>query len=86
MWWLRSPLESLKASWACNHKGTFQAKNTYNSNYYGVRPVLNLDSTNSERWSYAGTVCSDGTVAEPEEAGAAEETAAEETPEEEKKE
>ena len=30
--------------------------------YYGIRPSVNLDISSSDSWSYAGTVCSDGTV------------------------
>ena len=60
-WWLRSP-----------NLGRFVAAvgDDGYSVYYGaadgsgiaVRPALHLDLSNTSLWSYAGTVCSDGTV------------------------
>ncbi len=71
-WWLRSPglhryygvtvVDSGWVSWYHPHLSV--------NNGYGIRPALNLnlaslsDAEYSNLWSYAGTVCSDGTVNE----------------------
>ena len=69
-WWL--------STWRCspgNHANfamwvVFYGLAEYNTGYYvftndnGVCPALNLNLSSSDLWSYAGTVCSDGTVKE----------------------
>ena len=70
-WWLRSPgghgSNATSVYW-----GGWINRGQYGVDHYsgGVRPALNLDLTassdsgTSKVWSYAGTVCSDGTVNE----------------------
>lgn len=65
MWWLRSPGERSKYAagvsslgWVCGSGGNVDISN------YGVRPALHLNLSSTNLYSYAGTVCSDGTVNE----------------------
>ena len=70
-WWLRSPGDHSDIATKVDHDGWVYRNNVivgYGS--HGVRPALNLnltaspDAASSNLWSYAGTVCSDGTVDE----------------------
>lgn len=64
-WWLRSPGQYEDCA-----AGIFEYGYGYNSGYLvddydnGVRPVIKLNIADTDLWSYAGTVCSDGTVNE----------------------
>ena len=63
-WWLRTPGSNLIA---CNvSDGGYVYTNTEDLTVdrSGIRPALNLNLSSSDLWSYAGTVCSDGTVDE----------------------
>lgn len=64
-WWLRTPGDirhiTVKVISYC-----YVGRHGYRVNHYalGVCPALNLNLSSSDLWSYAGTVCSDGTVDE----------------------
>lgn len=63
-WWLRSPgggNDGAAFVYYCGDVGN--AGNYVSCVNFGVRPALNLNLS-SNLWSYAGTVCSDGTVNE----------------------
>ncbi len=61
MWWLRSPGKTLQNVVFGNYFGNVVSNGTsVYWGYAGVRPALNLDLS-SDLYSYAGTVCSDGT-------------------------
>ena len=59
-WWLRSPGNSSKCASFVNYNGYVYYWSDVNSKYVGVRAALNLNLSSSQ-WTYAGTVCSDGT-------------------------
>ena len=67
-WWLRSSGSSYGATECIWDSGMFMA--TVPDSWNGVRPALNLnlqessDAVSSNLYSYAGTVCSDGTINE----------------------
>ena len=65
VWWLRSPgypawcaAQVCSGGWI-NYSGKF-----VHEHCTGVRPALHLNLTNTTLYSYAGTVCSDGTKSE----------------------
>lgn len=63
-WWLCSPGENkTKASGVRASGNTDEVGWGVDTNDNAVRPALRLDLTSSD-WTYAGTVCSDGTVTE----------------------
>ncbi|EOS70418.1 hypothetical protein C818_01673, partial [Lachnospiraceae bacterium MD308] len=60
-WWLRSPgASSGRAAYVDHRAMVITAGLSVFYGYVGVRPALNLDLS-SDIYSYAGTVCSDGT-------------------------
>ena len=63
-WWLRSPGDSTINSAFVNSVGYIQVSGSNTSSYYcnGIRPALYLDLLASDLYTYAGTVCSDGTM------------------------
>ena len=66
-WRLRTPGYSLYMSECIEPNGTvkqYGADDIVYGCYLGVRPALHLDLSASNLYSYAGTVCSDGTVNE----------------------
>ena len=65
-WWLRSPGYNSHYADGVDYDGIVYRCSMVNNPSRGVRPVLNLNLTvlSSNLWSYAGTVCSDGTVEE----------------------
>lgn len=63
-WWLRSPGESSDSAANVDDYGTVSRSGAYvDFAPYAVRPVLHVD-LQSNRWSYAGTISSDGTMNE----------------------
>ena len=63
-WWLRSPGRyAYKAAYVNDEGMVYRSGNDVNDKYSGVRPALYLNLS-SDMYSYAGTVCSDGTVNE----------------------
>ena len=64
-WWLRTPGDETYYTMKVAYYGWVD-RNGHNGNVYdtGVCPALNLNLSSSDLWSYAGTVCSDGTVNE----------------------
>ena len=67
-WWLRSPGASGdNAIFVSSDGNIYSSGINVDINYYnGVRVALNLNLTSSNLYTYAGTVCSDGKVSEPE--------------------
>lgn len=71
-WWLRTPGKSSYRVMNVYFNGSLYDNLSNVKDYFhgGMRPALNLnliassDSVTSKVWSYAGTVCSDGTVNE----------------------
>ncbi len=69
-WWRRSPGYNSHYATGVDYNGIAYRCSIVNNPSRGVRPALNLnliafqDALSSELWSYAGTVCSDGTVDE----------------------
>lgn len=62
MWWLRSPGNNSNNAAEVNNNGWVNRNgNNVNNNNDGVRPALHLNLSSSNLYSYAGTVCSDGT-------------------------
>lgn len=62
-WWLRSPdIDSCHAMYI-NSDGHVGSYFNVGYDYVGVRPALNLNLSYANLYSYAGTVCSDGTDA-----------------------
>ena len=59
-WWLRSPYEYSYEAEFIEDSGSWQG-NLVTCPRYAVRPALHLDLSSSDLYSYAGTVCSDGT-------------------------
>ncbi len=62
-WWLRTPGVYTNDAMKVRDSGYvdgYGANVRHNDN--GVCPALNLNLSSSDLWSYAGTVCSDGTV------------------------
>lgn len=72
MWWLRSPSGRCDSAAHIDWTGWVRWVQflDVNAPFCGIRPALNLDfsalldAESSNLWSYAGTVCSDGTVNE----------------------
>ena len=64
-WWLRTPGDDTDYTMWVNYNGYVVrfGNNVYDDDI-GVCPALNLNLSSSDLWSYAGTVCSDGTVKE----------------------
>ena len=64
-WWLRSPgSTTFEADYVSDDGSVSSYGSLADFNYNAVRPALNLDISSSDLWSYAGTVCSDGTDSE----------------------
>lgn len=64
-WWLRTPGNEEDDAMFANVDGWINfGGDDVNINNSGVRPALNLNLSSSNLYSYAGTVCSDGTVNE----------------------
>ena len=70
-WWLRTPGKSSYRVMNVYFNGSLYDNLSFVKDYFhgGVRPALNLNLTapsdsGAKVWSYAGTVCSDGTVNE----------------------
>lgn len=63
-WWLRS--EDLSFINIGGHGSGYGFREDFDSQYDGIRVALNLELSSDDQWSYAGTVCSDGTVNENE--------------------
>ena len=65
-WWLRTPGNYwTKDTMVVNYKGCVDINGiNVDRNDHGVCPALNLNLSSSDLWSYAGTVCSEGTVKE----------------------
>ena len=64
-WWLRSPGYNDDLAMYVNPDGWIRRDGCRVSNSgNGVRPALNLNLSSSNLYTYAGTVCSDGTVNE----------------------
>ena len=60
-WWLRSPGNSPYNAASVNYGGGVNDfGNSVNDVDYAVRPALHLDLSSSDIYTYAGTVCSDG--------------------------
>ncbi len=64
-WWLRSPGNRADEAAYVSYDGSIWANGRYNvgTYIYAVCPALHLNLS-SDVWSYAGTVCTDGTVDE----------------------
>lgn len=66
-WWLRTPGYYAYDALSVTHNGSVN-QNGYglatDHLTYGMCPALNLSLSNGNLWSYAGTVCSDGTIDE----------------------
>ncbi len=65
-WWLRSIATDLNVYFVDYGGGVYQTYKNAGATDYGVRPCLHINLS-SNAWSYAGTVCSDGTAKGPEE-------------------
>ncbi|MCU6756083.1 N-acetylmuramoyl-L-alanine amidase LytC precursor [uncultured Eubacterium sp.] len=65
-WWLRSPGYDTDIAADVSNDGHVVSGggSSVNCDVYAVRPALHLDLSSSDLYSYAGTVCSDGTVNE----------------------
>ena len=64
-WWLRTPGSDTIYAVAMGSDGDIYPEGAcVNDSSYAVRPALHLDISTSDLWSYAGTVCSDGTDSE----------------------
>ena len=64
-WWLRSPGDDTDSALYAEAFGcAYSMGALVSEDRYGIRPALNLNITSSNLWSYAGTVCSDGTKSE----------------------
>ena len=63
-WWLRTPGGNTDDTMRVAFNGCVDRSggNVLNYDVCGVCPALNLNLSSSDLWSYAGTVCSDGTV------------------------
>ena len=64
-WWLRTPGDNSEYAMKVHYHG-YVVRNGYyvDHSINGVCPALKLNLSSSDLWSYAGTVCSDGTVNE----------------------
>ena len=63
MWWLRSPGFSTNTAVNVNTSGFVDhSGDAVTNDYNAIRPALHLDIASPDNWTYAGTVCSDGTV------------------------
>lgn len=62
-WWLRSTGDDANKAVAVDEYG-LGLDYSVDSDSAGVRPALKLNISSSDLYSYAGTVCSDGTVQE----------------------
>ena len=65
-WWVRSIASDLNVYFVDYGGGVWQTYNNAGATDYGVRPCLHINLS-SNSWSYAGTVCSDGTSKGPDE-------------------
>ena len=63
-WWLRSPGYSADEAMEVHRSGDVIFSSVVQNYVMAVRPALNLNLSSSDFYSYAGTVCSDGTVYE----------------------
>ena len=64
-WWLRSPGAAAGRTAYVTHLGAINDSGAYvDSKTMAVRPALHLDLSSSDLYSYAGTVCSDGSEEE----------------------
>ena len=64
-WWLRSPGYTAKNAVCVDERGYINdTGRLVDKNSYVVCPAINLDLSSSNLYSYAGTVCTDGTVNE----------------------
>ena len=64
-WWLRTPgANTDRTMWVIRYGYVERNGFDVDVNGDGVCPALNLNLSSSDLWSYAGTVCSDGTVNE----------------------
>lgn len=72
-WLLRSPGFYHDYVARVNDFGNVNDWGVSTSGFCGVRPALNLNLSSTNLWSYAGTVCSDGTVDEVEAVNSGEE-------------
>ena len=62
MWWLRSPGNNSNNAAEVNNNGWVnRSGDDVSDDCDGVRPALHLNLSSSNLYSYAGTVCSDGT-------------------------
>lgn len=64
MWWLRSMGDDNIYATLVNYYGRILRNGHATSEKRGVRPTVHLDIESSNVYSYAGTVCSDGTMDE----------------------
>ena len=63
-WWLRSPGGSSKAALKIDYDGRSRTGGSSIDSIEAIRPALYLKISSSNLYSYAGTVCSDGTINE----------------------
>lgn len=63
-WWLRSPGYSASSAVFVSVTGYGDMGTDVGSECYAIRPVMYLNIADTTLWSYAGTVCSDGTEKE----------------------
>ena len=64
-WWLRTPGDNTNRTMLVDYRGYVDRYgDSVINDDNGVCPALNLNLSSSDLWSYAGTVCSDGTVDE----------------------
>ena len=65
LWWLRSLGNGTTYATSVSTYGSVNYNGYGIHNYWhAIRPALHLDISSPDLWSYAGTVCSDGTVNE----------------------
>lgn len=66
-WWLRSPgFDTDRAAYILCFGGGFRSGYSTHDSSRAIRPALHLNLSSSNLYSYAGTVCSDGTINETE--------------------
>lgn len=66
-WWLRSPGATTNYACYTHYSGEVTTGFFVTLKDTGVRPAMKVDLSSSNLWSYAGTVCSDGTEVNAEE-------------------